>query len=179
MGLRYRTRLEDYRCFFITTTCHNWLNLFINDSYFDILYNSILVSNKNYSASWVGYVLMPNHIHFIIFFHQNNNLISYMRDFKKFTAGEIRRKLEKDKQMELLEKIRFERKEQKFKVWMDGFDDVIMDNEKKLLTKLQYIHENPVEYGLVAKMTDYPHSSAAYYYLQEKVRIPILHVNDI
>jgi putative transposase len=87
--------------------------------------------------------------------------------------------LEKDKQMELLEKIRFERKKQKFKVWMDRFDDVIMDNENKLLIKLQYIHENPVEYGLVTNMTDYPHSSAAFYYLEKKVRIPVLHINEI
>ena len=106
---------------------------------------------------------MPNHIHLILYFKDQNYLSSLMRDFKKFTGGEIRRKLEKDGHSRLVESLRFERSQQKFKVWMDRFDDVYLESKHVLETKLDYIHDNPVKKNLCEYPEDYRYSSAAFY----------------
>lgn len=179
MGLRNRTKLLDYNCFFITTTCFDFLSLFQNETYFNILSNSIIFLNKKYLAFILGYVFMPNHIHFIIYFEKENKLSDYMRDFKKFTSGEIRRQIEMDNRITTLNKIRYEKGLQKFKVWQDRFDDVVLYTRKVLEVKLEYIHQNPVKAGLVDYPTKYLHSSAAFYENGFNSPIEILNYNEI
>jgi putative transposase len=88
-----------------------------------------------------------------------------MRDFKKFTSGEIRRKLEADEYLSELESLRYKYRKQKIKVWQDRFDDVALYSRKVLETKLNYIHENPVKKGFVKFAEEYKYSCAAYYKL--------------
>ena len=175
MGLRKRTELSDFNCFFITTTCHDWLTLLYNDEIISKLYHSLDFVNKKFKAHLVGYVFMPNHIHLIVYFEEQNQLANYMRDFKKFTSGEIRRIIEKDGNADLLNKIRFEHRKQKFKIWMDRFDDLYINTRKTMLTKLIYIHQNPVKKGLADYPWDYRHSSAGYYL---KEQIPLIRLLD-
>ena len=73
MGLRGRSQ-ED-QVFFVTTTCNEWLNIFLDEIHFEILYSSFDFYNKKYDAQLLSYVIMPNHIHFIIFFSQMNKLL--------------------------------------------------------------------------------------------------------
>ena len=174
MPLRDRTRLLDYSCFFITTTCHEWLHLFQSEKYFSLLYSSLNFVNEKYKAQIVAYVFMTNHIHFIVYFHEENHLSDYMRDFKKYTSVHIRKFIEADGQIELLNKLRYSGGEQKFKVWMDRFDDVVIRSTKVLLTKMQYIHLNPVRKELAQYPEDYKHSSAGFYLKEIPSLIPIL-----
>ncbi len=177
MGLRGRS-IED-NVFFVTTTCHEWLNVFNEEMRFEILYSSFDFYNKKYDAQLLSYVIMPNHIHFIIFFSQLNKLSPYMRDFKKFTSGELRRMIDFDREIQLLEKLRFKTAKQEFKIWMDRFDDVVLTTQKVMLVKLDYIHENPVRKNLVASPEDYLHSSASYYLCNGEPKIPITHYAEI
>jgi putative transposase len=179
MPLRDRSRLTDYSCFFITTTCNNWLNLLQSEKYFSLLYDSLNFVNKKYNAQIVAYVFMPNHIHLIIYFHKENHLSAYMRDFKKFTSVQIRTLIESDRQDILLDQLRYSKREQKFKVWMDRFDDVFIKSTKVLLTKIQYIHANPVKKGLSKYQEDYKHSSAGFYFKESNPLIPILHYSEL
>lgn len=178
MGLRNRTGLLDYRCFFITTTCYNFLHLFNSNKYFKILYDSIVFLNKKYNAYIMGYVLMPNHIHLILYFDKENKLSEYMRDFKKFTSIEIRRQIEKDGRYKLLDELRYEKRQQKFRVWQHRFDDVVLYTRKVLETKLEYIHQNPVKAGIVDFPTEYIYSSAGFYENGTNSQIDILNYNE-
>ena len=179
MGLRNRTQLTDYNCFFVTTTCKDHLHIFKGENYIKILYGSLLFVNKKYDAEIVAYVFMPNHIHLILFFKNKMKLSEYMRDFKKFTSVAIRKLVEEDNRTELLKELRFEHREQKLKVWEDRFDDLFLITKKVLLIKLNYIHNNPVEKGWVAKPYQFKHSSASFYFNQTKPIIPILHYGEI
>lgn len=179
MGLRDRTLLTDYSCFFITTTCHERLHLLTSEKYFSILYDSLEFVNKKFNAQIVAYVFMPNHIHFIVYFHKENHLSSYMRDFKKFTSVRIRKLIEEEGKSELLDKLRYADREQKFKVWMDRFDDVFIRNTKVLLTKMNYIHQNPVKKEWVEAPEEYKHSSAGFYLKENTPLIPILHFEEL
>ena len=78
MGLRNRTLLTEERCFFITTTCYQHLPLLFDTQCFSILFDSFQFYNEKYRAKLLAYVLMTNHIHFIIFFEEENYLIDYM-----------------------------------------------------------------------------------------------------
>ena len=179
MPLRDRTRLSDYSCFFITTTCHDWLNLLQSEKYFSLLYDSLSFVNKKYNAQIVAYVFMSNHIHFIVYFHEENYLSAYMRDFKKYTSVQIRKFIESDQKVELLDRLRYKEREQKFKVWMDRFDDVVIRSTKVLLIKMQYIHRNPVKKELVKYPEEYKHSSAGFYLKENPSLIPILHFEEL
>lgn len=120
MGLRGRTQFLDKNCFFVTTTCYKWYHLLVMDACKDILIESFKFVNKKYSSTLLGYVIMPNHIHLILFFEHKNELSSWMRDMKKFTAVMIRKEIEKQGQRDIIEKLRVEGpKKQVFKIWED------------------------------------------------------------
>lgn len=102
-----------------------------------------------------------------------------MRDFKKFTSGEIRRQIERDGRYKLLEELRFERRQQKFKVWQDRFGDLVLYTTKVLEVKLDYIHQNPVKAGIVDYPTEYIHSSAGFYENEINPPTDILNYNEV
>ena len=49
------------------------------------------------------------------------------------------------------------------KFWMSQFDDEVIRNQKMFWEKMNYIHKNPVEAGLVLRPEDYVYSSARNY----------------
>jgi putative transposase len=178
MGLRNRTRLIDYHCFFITTTCNNFLPLLDPEPIKEIITENIIHYNKQYNCRTISYVVMPEHIHLMLYFEGENKLIPYMRDFKKFTSFKIRRYYSEHDQS-ILSQLHYVQRTQKFKVWMHRFDNLFLYSRKVILTKLNYIHNNPVKRGLCESPEDYLYSSAAFYSRNDKPAIPILHVEDI
>ena len=109
------------------------------------LSESINFLNTKYITATLGYVIMPNHIHLILYFKKVNQLSNWMRDLKKFTSVMVRQQIEKSGDIDLLEKLRVPEKKQVFKAWQDRFDDVYLVNKKLLETKLDYIHMNPLQ----------------------------------
>lgn len=180
MGLRGRNQFQDEECFFVTTTCYDWLHVFTSPAYFRILFDSLTFVSKKYEADYLGYVLMPNHLHLLVYFKRKNQLSNLMRDFKKFTSGEIRRLVEAENRSELLEKLRFEKREQKFKLWQDRFDDVFIKSREMAATKIEYMHLNPLQahWSLAVRPELYPYSSASFYELGLKSDLPIVHYMD-
>src|SRR6478735_4312150 len=83
MGLRGRNQFLDEECFFVTTTCYNWYKLLEMETCKLIVSESINFLNDKYFAATLGYVIMPNHIHLILYFKKGNQLSNWMRDLKK------------------------------------------------------------------------------------------------
>ena len=52
---------------------------------------------------------------------------------------------------------------EKYKVWQDGNRPMVLFTNKFIWQKLNYIHNNAVEAGLVIKPEDYMYSSARNY----------------
>src|SRR6267154_3462220 len=165
MSLRGRTEFLDEDCFFVTTTCYQWYHLLEMEACKLTVSESINFLNNKYNSSILGYVIMPNHIHLIIYFRKSNQLSNWMRDLKKFTSVMIRQQIEKSGNITLLEQLRVPEKKQVFKVWQDRFDDVYLSQKKILETKLEYIHTNPLQehWNLASQPEDWPHSSAVFY----------------
>ncbi|MFT6204399.1 MAG: putative transposase [Spirosomataceae bacterium] len=78
---------------------------------------------------------------------------------------------------ELLNKLIYEHRTQKFKIWMDGFDDVWLGKREIVETKINYIHNNPLQahWALVESPTDYEYSSAKFYYFDQKQLENLIH----
>lgn len=172
MGLRFRNKEE--HGFFITTTCKDRMKLLDIGESKEIVEESINFVGLKYKADILGYVIMPNHLHAIVFFKEGNKLSELMRDFKKFTSFKIRKEVEV-LQENLLERIRIDKKDRVFQVWQDRFDDVWLKDKSLLETKLEYIHNNPLQehWSLVKVPEEYEYSSASYYNLGMQKRVVV------
>lgn len=177
MGLRDRSSLTEERCFFITNTGFGRRHFLLDDTCFQAILDNFKFYNERYKARLMAYVLLVNHIHFVIYFEEENRLSDYMRDFKKFTSRTIRDHLLKN-HTELATSIVHEQRHQFFKIWDDRFDDVFLLSRDVCETKINYIHENPVRAGLVQSPEEYRYSSATFY-LTENKKSSLLDYRDI
>ncbi len=166
MGLRGRTNLTDENIFFVTTTIVGFTRVFVKEIYCKILIENILHYQKKYKFKILAYVIMPSHFHWIVIVDKNFGTISdIMRDIKKYSAWDIMDEImknDKDLMSVFIEEAK-KYPNHKRKFWMQRFDDEVIRNEKMFLTKLHYIHNNPVETGLVNKPESYKFSRAQNY----------------
>lgn len=116
-----------------------------------------------YHCSILGFVLMPSHIHIVLFFEGKPQCSEYMRDFKKYTSRQIRLKLQSEQYKDIVQQLEYEVNRQHYKVWQTRFDAVVIRYSSVLHTKLVYIHNNPVKKGLVEEDWQWKWSSAAWY----------------
>ncbi len=167
MGRRGRNNLIEEEFFFATTTVVNFLPIFNNPLFCDLLIDNIKFYQKKYKFEILSYVIMPSHFHWIVQVNSDYATISdVMRDVKKFTAWQIFDVLDSTKEKkfnDIFIKAAKGIPDQKRKLWMKRFDDEVIRNDKMFWAKLYYIHSNPVEAGLVERITEYKYSSARNY----------------
>jgi len=174
MPTRHRLKLANSPLRFVTTTCNNWLPVLGDQQSMKIVSESLNFVSAKYKADILGYVLMPNHIHLLLFLGKPDTLSSFMRDFKKFTSTMLYRQL-KGSGSELLSELDFRKDGQKIKIWKDRFDDFTITQPDTLKTKLNYIHQNPVRKELSETPEAYPYSSARFYNEEEPGMIKLTH----
>ena len=162
----------------MTSTFVNWKQLLKDDTYYDLLCESLNHYATKYDMDILAYVIMPSHLHLISYFKAKNQLSAMMRDFKKYTSGELRRKLQQDGYHKMHESLRFERRDQKFKVWMDRFDDVYLESPHIVERKVDYIHDNPVAKGFCLFPAEYKYSSADFYENDVRGKVKVTHYKE-
>jgi len=149
--------------------------------WFDVLKNE-------YHADVVAYVIMPNHLHVILHFHDAHfNLNTIVANGKRFIAYEIINRLEQTGNSSLLARLeklvteREKRKGQLHKVFKDSFDAKAIITHAFLIQKINYIHNNPVsgKWMLAKDFVEYEHSSASFYEIQLVRYFRPLHYLDL
>jgi REP element-mobilizing transposase RayT len=90
-----------------------------------------------------GYVIMPAHVHLLLW-PQHSDLTAVLRDFKSKTALELGAQ-----------------RRSRMPLWQPRYFDFICRRVADFHAKLAYIHNNPVEAGLVTCPEDWTWSSAA------------------
>jgi len=164
VGLRNRSLLTEEQFFFVTTTVKNFIPVFTKDKYCDILIKNFKYYQRKYEFIILGYVIMPNHLHWIIKTEPAKGSISdIMRDIKKYTAWELLELLEKDKPAIINNFREGVKPGQKNQFWIHRFDDKVIRNNKMFWTNLNYIHNNPVTSGIVKRAELFKYSSARNY----------------
>jgi REP element-mobilizing transposase RayT len=182
------TQPEKEQIYFCTFTCLEWMHLFkITDLYDEIYKWFDILTKRNHQIS--GFVIMPNHLHMIIYLAEDKSTINtILGNGKRFLAYEIVRRLETEKREAILQILAShvtpsERKRgKKHRVFEVSSDIKPCYTDKFLLQKLEYIHANPVtgKWELADSAEKYLHSSAAFYELNlEHPKIKITHYKDV
>ena len=156
MPLRYR-RLNEYGTFFITTSTYKKMNRFNRPVEYRLVIDKIDCYRLRDNVKIHGYVVMPNHFHLLLSIPENRSISVFMRDLKKRIVYEY---------FQLYNS-------HIHKFWQHRFDDVNIYSENVFLTKLSYIHYNPVKVGFVECPEDWKYSSAAFYTNGEESAIKI------
>lgn len=161
--------------YFITFTCFRWLPLLEETKIYDYLhfwYDKI--REKGYILN--GFVIMPNHFHFIVFATlDSKDLSRTMGEAKRFLAYEIVKRLKKNQNTQTLNllssgvQIKEKTKGKKHQVFRLSFDAKVVDISG-IDRVLDYVHQNPVsgKWTLSEDFVDYPYSSVAFYEKGEK-----------
>jgi len=164
---------DNYTMYFCTFTCYNWLRLFEITNAYNLIYKWFDELKKN-NHEVVGYVIMPNHFHAILYFPQTGyDLNKIIGNGKRLIAYEMIERLKQQNQDNLLRLLaaavteREKRKGQLHRVFEESFDAKPIYNQTFFMQKFNYIHHNPVsgKWNLVNDYTDYEHSSASFYEL--------------
>ncbi len=126
------------------------MHLFTLTNSYDLVYNWFNVLKED-KIEVVGYVVMPNHVHCILYFPEAGfNLNKILANGKRFMAYGLVDKLEKANDANTLAILkgglteREIKKKQLHKVFKDSFDGKPVFSEKFLFQKSNYIHYNPV-----------------------------------
>ncbi len=162
--------------YYITTVVYDRLPIFTRPSFIIPLYDSLNFYRYKQDFKLLGYVIMPDHVHLILWPFGSATPSDIMRDYKKFTATRIIRQA-KVEQIEawtsVFERAGLETGRSHNKVWQDSYWDVNIYSEPFLRRKLNYLHRNPVRAGLVENPEDYVYSSYRNYVYGESWLIEV------
>ena len=187
MSVRYQHDQQDNSHYFVTFTCYQWLPLFQITNAYDCVYKWFDSLHKK-EIRVTGYVIMPNHIHVLLYFPEmKQSLNTVIGNAKRFIAYEMIKRLKKEKQYEILEKLaagvnnREKKKGQLHKAFEESFEAKECRSAKFIFQKLNYIHRNPVsgKWQLTKDFVDYPYSSASFYETGVGIYDKILHVGEV
>ncbi len=154
-------------CHFITFSCDRRRRLLDHPHPKRILLGHLNVQLDRQSAKCVGFVVMPEHVHAIIWFSKTGQLRRFMHGWKRLSSHDIR-KWYRESQAEYFKDIDFGKR-----FWTPKYYAFEIYSEEKLIEKLNYMHMNPVRAGLVEKTRDYKWSSARWYEEHRTVGVPI------
>lgn len=154
---------------FITATVVDWIDVFTRKTYKDLVIESLAYCIKEKGMLLYGYVIMSNHIHFIVQ-SKDGKLSDLIRDFKKFTAKNILEKIETEPESRrewMLERFKkateTHARNKNYQFWQYGNHAEEIYSHNFMWSKLDYIHLNPVRAGIVEKASHYIYSSASNY----------------
>jgi hypothetical protein len=92
--------------YYITFTCYHWLNLIERTNSYQAVYKWFNILNSNAHAI-LGYVIMPNHAHLILYFAEYaQSLNTVVGNGKRFIGYEIVSRLKNHNETALLQQLR-------------------------------------------------------------------------
>lgn len=148
---------------FFTATCLNWQPLLADERHKAIVLASLQFLVKEERIWLYGYVLMPNHVHFLWRKQDKWMEKSVQQHFLKFTAQQIKFNLINNAPQEL-ERYRSTQSDRIYHFWERRPYIATMMDRSVLEQKLDYIHNNPVKKDLCVLAEDYKYSSAGFYH---------------
>lgn len=172
--------------YYFTFTCFRWISLFEITNFYDYVYRCFdILKTKNIFTC--GYVIMPNHLHSLIFTKNEENFINYIiGETKRFMAYEIVKRLKREGRKDLLKimhdsvDLNEAKKNKLHNAFQPSGDIKEIFTEKFIRQKLNYMHKNPVsgKWKLVDDYLDYIHSSARFYDLGEEGIYNVMHYEE-
>lgn len=148
--------------YFVSFAVINWLDVFIQNEYKNILVDSLQYCQQEKGLEIFAWCIMPNHMH-LIFRSVEKSPELLLGDFKRFTskvvAKAIKENIEDVRKDFLLDQfLKAGSKSSNVKIyqfWQHDNKPIELWSNKVINEKLNYIHRNPVEAGMVCYPEDY------------------------
>ncbi|MFQ5687440.1 MAG: transposase, partial [Candidatus Scalindua sp.] len=164
-----------YHAHFLTFSCYRQLPLLNRKRTRNWLIKAILDAKERHKYALWAYVIMPEHVHLIIYpLVKIYDISSFLKSVKQSVARKAKHYLQVHDHG-WLEKLTVKRGTRKvFRFWQTGPGyDRNINSENELLEKIHYVHNNPVRRGLVLTPHEWQWSSAGWYNGQRDVRLEI------
>lgn len=118
-----------------------------------------------------GFVIMPDHVHALLWFDDDRRLPEAMNVWKAASARELRRWYERT-HPELIEFLSVARSgRERVSFWQRRYYDFNVLDDDKAREKIDYMHFNPVKGGLCGSPGEWLWSSWRWYYQHEDVGV--------
>lgn len=139
-SLRIGRYSEAGRIYVVTTLTANRKPLFTNLQLGRIMVNCMRHHHDHERVISLAFVVMPDHLHWLVQLNPHLSLSKLMQSLKSWTAREIN-SLQKSRQQP---------------VWQPGYHDRALRKETDIKTVARYIVANPLRAGLVTSIMQYP-----------------------
>jgi REP element-mobilizing transposase RayT len=164
-----KSHVELNEIYFWTATIRHWFHLLRNDCYKDVVIDSLQYLTDAGKINVFGFVIMPNHLHFIWRILELNGKESPQGSFLKYTAHKFKEMLRRQNSSELI-KYKVHAPDKEYEFWKRDSLAIPLYTKKVAIQKLRYTHNNPIaeRWKLATDPCDYKYSSARFYELNEQ-----------
>ena len=185
MSHAYQIHKQD-AAYFLTLTAVEWADAFMRKEHKQILCDSLNFCVDVKGLEIFAYVIISSHMHMIAR-AKERNLSDIIRDFKKFTSAMLikdLRTLTESRSSWMLDLLKAggpkQKKKSSMQLWQYNNHAMEVYSPKFTLSKILYIHNNPVEAGLVGRAEEYLFSSAQDYSGQKgPVKVSVINLHNL
>ncbi len=125
------------RIYLVTTVTHQRKPMFSNWRCGRLLVQ--VLRKESPRAATLAFVIMPDHLHWLLQLEQGTTLSAVMRTIKTVSSRKINQRFGRTGRL-----------------WQPGFHDHALRKEEDLKKTARYIIANPLRAGLVRRIGDYP-----------------------
>lgn len=136
---RWRNSPNPGGTFFVTASTLDRAHRFAEPRAKDVVTRSLLQTSLTLNVRLSGYVVLSNHFHLLAFLPDDLTVARYVQRLKVRAH---------------------ERRGEPGTLWDEGYRGLRVSGERFRLGKIDYIHGNPLKYGLAERAEDYRWSSA-------------------
>ncbi len=152
---------------FVTFSCFKRRTFLQQDQAKGIVIGQLQLQLTERAGVCSGFVIMPDHVHALVWFPKPSQLSSFMNKWKDQSSHEIK-KLYRNRFPNYWGQL-----DDDEPIWQARYYGFNIWTMKKFEEKLDYMHANPVRAGLVERAIDWKWSSARWYLHGKQVGLPI------
>jgi len=157
--------------YFVSFAVVDWLDVFTRNEYKNILLDSLIYCQLNKGMEIYAWCIMTNHVHLAFRSIGDIPPQQILGDFKRYTSKAIVKAIKENpkesRKKNLLSVFKKTAKKasnvNEYQFWRHGNHPIEIWSNKVIAQKIRYIHNNPVEAGLVFRAEEYIFSSAIDY----------------
>jgi putative transposase len=153
-------------CHELTFSCHDQRPLLADDTACRLLCEGIDRAMTRHATRLVAFVLMPEHVHLLVFpISPEPDIAALLFAIKRPFSFRMKERYEAASGLPRSELIVRERAgKEAFRFWQEGPGyDRNLSEPKSVIAAIEYIHLNPVRRGLVSRAADWKWSSCRWY----------------
>ena len=170
MSIKYKIQ-DQTQLHFVTFAVVEWVDALTRSIYKDVLIDSLRYCQKHKGLVLYAWCIMTNHVHLVISSLDGFKQEDILRDFKKHTSKQLIKMIRENPRESRKNWMLWIFKEagkrngnnKNYQFWQQDNHPVELSTNFLMDQKLAYIHNNPVEAGIVDEPGSYLYSSARDY----------------